>query len=268
MTFTLDDALPLERTADDVYASHTDMRYWNMIGPYGGWMAALMLKAVLADTDDTAFEPVAMTVDFMKAPGEGAITLRRHCDRAGRTAAFWRVDLDAADGTPCARAIVTLAPHRPTLDFSKRKMPEVPSAEEAEESVRKMIPVKWANLYDGRVIKGKIGAASGETHSLEWIREADRRPLDFISMAALCDTPFPRLFMATGQPSRISTITMTSYFHASAAELEEIGDAYVLSESDCERAVGGFFDQHTKFFSGTGHLLATSHQMVWYDRES
>ncbi|WP_169054041.1 thioesterase family protein [Nitratireductor sp. XY-223] len=268
MTYTLDETLGLERISDDVFKSQTDQRYWNLIGPYGGWIAALMIKAVIADRSDARFEPVALTIDFMKAPAEGEIILRRRCDRAGRTAAFWRVDMENPDGTPCARAMVTLAPHRETLVFSTQKMPDVPPPQAVERFRTEVLPVKWAHLYETRVIKGKMGEITPDAHSLTWVREADQRPLDHVSLTALCDSPFPRLFLATGRPSNISTITMTIYFHAPMAELEEIGGDHLLADARCERSVGGFFDQHTSFYSTQGNLVAASQQMVWYDREA
>jgi len=264
--FILDQTLALERSGEDLYTSHTDDRYWNMIGPFGGWMAALMLKAALAD-NDPAFEPVAMTVDFLKAPPKGPLVLRRQCDRAGRTTAFWRVDLETPDGRLCARSLVTLGPHRSTVAFSERRMPETLSAEEAADGNRTFMPVQWAKLYDCRIVKGRMGEGKQDAHSLEWIREADGRPLDYLSLAALCDSPFPRLFIATGRASSISTVTMTTYFHVSLSELAGVTDDYILCDSVCERSNGGFYDQHSRFFEKHGSLLATSHQMVWYDRQ-
>ena len=268
MTFTLDETLGLEQRGENLFASHTDKKYWNLIGPYGGWIAALMLKTVLHDLENSHFEPVAFTVDFMKAPKEGEIILKRKCDRSGRTAAFWRVDLEMPDGTPCARALLTLAPHRETLVFSKTEMPDVPDAASIEPFQTSMLPVKWAHLYETRVVKGAIGTVTPDAHSLVWVRDADKRPLDHVSLAAISDSPFPRLFLATGRPSNISTITMTIYFHAPLQELQQIGSNLILADARCERSVGGFYDQHTSFYSSSGELVAVSQQMVWYDREA
>ncbi len=265
MMFTLDRTLTLERREADVFEGHTDQAYWNLIGPYGGWIAAIMLKAAMQDAAD-GFKPLIVTVDFMKAPGEGTIVLRRRCDRAGRTAAFWQVLLETPDGTPCARALVTLAPHRETLDFSNYRMPDVPAAEQVEPFDPSFLPVKWVRSYETRIIKGQMGAENADTHSLVWIRDSDDRPLDHLSLTALADSPFPRLFLATGRPSNISTISMTNYLHATSAELDAVGDGSVLVDSRCERAGGGFYDQHSKLYSPQGHLIATSKQMVWYDR--
>lgn len=268
MTFTFDETLGLTNRGDNCFVGHTDQRYWNMIGPFGGWIAALMLKSVMQDIEEGGFEPVALTVDFMKAPGEGALVIRRTCDRQGRTAAFWRIDMETPDGKLCARAMLTLAPYRETLEFSARRDANISDPTSFELSNSRMLPIKWAHLYETRVVSGHLGATNPEARSQAWIRDVERRPLDHLSLTAICDSPFPRLFLATGTPSNISTITMTTYFHASMAELRQIGDAYILAESRCERSVGGFYDQHSNFHAADGRLLAASQQMVWYDRKA
>jgi len=267
MTFTLDDSLGLERREEGVFAGHTDKRYWNMIGPYGGWVAAMLLKAAIHDQADSAFEPVAITVDFMKAPKEGPVLMRRACDRSGRTASFWRIEMETANGTPCARALLTMAERRDTVVFSPETMPQVPNPDAVERFETTMLPVKWAHLYETRVVKGAMGGITPDTQSLVWVRDADGRPIDHLSMLAISDSPFPRLFLATGRPANISTITMTTYLHASMAELQAIGSDLILADSRCARSVGGFYDQHTHFYSQSGDLVAASQQMVWYDRK-
>lgn len=265
MSYVLDTSLRLEPLEPDVFQSQTDQTYWNLIGPYGGWIAALLLKTALHDITE-GFEPVAITVDFLKAPPEGPVVLRRVCDRAGRTTAFWRVTLEAPGGTLCARAMITLAPHRETLDFSDYSMPSVPAAASVDSFVATNLPIRWARAFETRPIKGHMGNKNDDTHSLVWIREADGRPLDHVSLTAIADSPFPRLFIKTGRPSNISTITMTTYLHASAAELAAIGTDFILADTIGERAGGGFYDQYAKFYGPDGHLIATSQQMVWYDR--
>lgn len=268
MTFYLDDSLRLTRQSDAIFTAQTDQKYWNLIGPYGGWIAALLMKAVLEDNDLNGFEPVALTVDFMKAPAEGAVVVKRSCDRAGRTTSFWRADIETPDGKPCARAMLTLATPRETLDFSQSRMPDVASADSVTIMDTQILPINWVNLYETRVVLGKMGTRTPDSRSLVWVREADGRPLDHISLTAICDSPFPRLFLATGRPSNISTVSMTTFFHASRAELDEIGNAPILADSHCERSTGGFYDQHARFFAADGRLLAASQQMVWYDRQA
>ena len=59
-----DAALPLSPLGPRAWASQVDKRYWNAIGPWGGWTAALLLKAVLAEADHNG-TPVAMTINLM-----------------------------------------------------------------------------------------------------------------------------------------------------------------------------------------------------------
>ena len=265
MTFKFDETLTLTRLEEDVYEGQTDGTYWNLIGPYGGWIAAVMLKSVLVD-NDSGFEPLVVSVEFMKAPPEGSFIVRRQCDRAGRTASFWRSELEAPDGKTCVRAMITLAPHRDTLDFSKDTIPDVPKAEEVPVLDGSRMPIKWPARYETRYISGQLGQKQEDSRSLSWIRDIEKRPLDHVSLTAISDSPFPRLFLVTGSMSNISTISLTTYLHAGNQELNKVGDAPILVEAVCERSAGGFYDQHSKFYSPQGRLIATSKQMVWYDR--
>jgi acyl-CoA thioesterase len=55
---------------------------------------------------------------------------------------------------------------------------------------------------------------------------------------------------------------MNVYFHAMPDELAGVGDDWVLSEVDCRRCEGGYFDHQLKLWSRSGALLATSEQVA------
>jgi acyl-CoA thioesterase len=57
---------------------------------------------------------------------------------------------------------------------------------------------------------------------------------------------------------------MTVYFHASSAELAEVGDGYLLAQARSQAFFNGFFDQSAELWSEAGRLLATTHQVVYY----
>ena len=57
---------------------------------------------------------------------------------------------------------------------------------------------------------------------------------------------------------------MTVYFHAGSAQLAECGHGWVLGQARAQAFRNGFFDQTAQLWSENGHLLATSHQVVYY----
>jgi hypothetical protein len=65
---------------------HTSQAYWNMIGPFGGATAAVMLQAALVHPERLG-DPIALTVNFAGPIGEGDF---------GRGAAVAHQSLDPA----------------------------------------------------------------------------------------------------------------------------------------------------------------------------
>jgi acyl-CoA thioesterase len=57
---------------------------------------------------------------------------------------------------------------------------------------------------------------------------------------------------------------MTVYFHADAAELSALNNAFVFGQAKAQCFFNGYFDQHAQLWSETGTLLATTHQVVYY----
>ena len=97
-----------------------------------------------------------------------------------------------------------------------------------------------------------------------WIKDNPPRPLDFLSLTAMADTFFGRIFLVRGVMAPIGTVSMTTYFHADAADLAGIGDAPLLGSADAKIFTKGFSDQTAELWSGDGQLLATSHQIVYF----
>ncbi len=265
MPNAFDRSLAMEQIAVDRFRGETDRNYWNMIGPFGGWIAAALLKAA-AEPNHGVFEPLSATVDYMRGLPQGGVEITRECVREGRNTRFYDVRMAQSDGPICAKASIILSTRRPTLKFADAVMPDCPGFEDIEPMDVRNMRVEWANRYEIRTVSGAFGEENDNATSAMWIRDAEHRRLDHLSMIALCDAPFPRLFYVTGGFSPISTITMTTYFHAGADELAAIGSAPVFVEARSERGNGGFFDQHSRVFARSGACLATSHQMVWYER--
>ena len=77
-----DESLPLSPAGPRLWDSRIDKRYWNMIGPWGGWTAALLLKAVLAESDHGG-TPVGLTVNLMGGLDESPLQLSTRRQEGG-----------------------------------------------------------------------------------------------------------------------------------------------------------------------------------------
>ena len=259
-----DNAIALQ-ASEEGFAGRTSPAYANFIGPYGGITAAQCLNAVLQHPERLG-DPVALTVNFAAAVADGEFQVRPRPARTNRSTQHWIVEMLQA-GEVVATATALTAVRRPTWAGQEAHMPKVTAAAEVPRSRRK--GVAWLERYDMRYLMGTIprdwdGGGAQESLSRLWVRDDPPRPLDFPSLAALCDVFFPRIWLRRARQTPLGTVSMTVYFHASAEELEDAGTGYLLAQARGQGFGSGYFDHTGQMWSEGGGLLATTHQVMYY----
>ncbi|GGC61529.1 acyl-CoA thioesterase [Undibacterium terreum] len=268
----LDIATAVQRQQDGSFAGSTSAAYGNMVGPFGGVTAATLLQSVMQHPDRLG-EPVALTVNFAGPLADGEFTMIAEPVRTNRSTQHWLIRMLQAGATAATATVVT-ATRRDTWSATELRFPDVPSAA-AIERTPPLERAAWTAQYDMRFVRGGPGAdgkwamdagAGAEPDSVSqlWIRDEPARTLDFISLAAICDAFYPRLFVRRPKWVPVGTVSLTTYFHADSAALAACGTDALLG---CARALNfsnGYFDQTAEVWSAAGQLLATSHQVVYY----
>ncbi|MDP3544555.1 MAG: thioesterase family protein [Phreatobacter sp.] len=263
----LDAAMVFHREADGTLAGHTSPAYWNMVGPFGGITAAQLLKAAM-DHPARIGEPVAQTVNFCAPIAEGAFAITVKEVRSGRSVQHFYAELVQGE-TIAANATMVFARRSETWRHHASPMPVAPPAD-AVSVLAKKPPLAWLNAYEFRYVSG-LPILKSEAHetpqsatSLLWVADQPPRPLDHVALASLCDIFIVRVFQVRGLRTPAGTVSMTSYFHASAEELAEQGTKPVLAKADSVRFGDQFHDQQAELWSQSGQLLATTAQVVWF----
>ncbi|WP_304218682.1 thioesterase family protein [Phenylobacterium aquaticum] len=257
-----DSALPLTAKGPRAWESQVDKRYWNAIGPWGGWTIALLLKAVLAEADHNG-TPVAMTANLMGGLDETPLTVTTRPARQGRSMEFWTSELGQGEGV-AAMAMVTLGHRRDTLSAHEAQMPLVAAPETLEVPERRG-GLAFGGMFDFLPAGGAtILQENASTETLTWVRDGQGRALDYPLLAALADVFAPRIFYREPVRRPVSTVSMSVYFHATPAELAAVGGDFVLAQAQARRFEAGFFDQTGTLWSRDGVLLATTEQLCWF----
>ncbi|WP_043536535.1 acyl-CoA thioesterase [Saccharomonospora cyanea] len=260
-----DDAVALDPVAEGVYSGRTHPAYANMVGPFGGITAAVVVRAVLDDARLLG-ELLSLTVNYAAPVADGTFELTATPVRTNRSTQHWTVEL-AQDGTVTTTATVVTGLRRPTWSDTEVAMPEVPAAEAVP--VRPMPDfVVWARNYEMRYVEGALpdvdtGAQPDSTTTL-WVRERPSRPLDVPALAALCDVFYPRVLRRRGTFVPAGTVSLSTYFHAAADTVRAQGDRPLLATARAGVFGGGYFDQSARLWSAGGELLASSHQLVYF----
>lgn len=268
-----DKALALHHS--DIRVGHftgmTSPDYWNMVGPFGGTTAAVVLQSVLRHPDLLG-APIALTVNYATAIEAGAFDVQATAVRTNRSTQHWTVQITqaGASGAPqvTTTATVVTAARRETWSTNDLPMPAVPGPEQTERMTIGPKGVAWIGQYDMRPVRGSIPTQwdGGGEHSetMLWLRDADPRPLDFPALASMSDMFYPRVWLRRAKPVPAGTVSITTYFHADASHLAEIGCGYLLGRAVGQQFQNGFFDQSAQLWSQAGALLATSNQIVYF----
>ena len=257
----LDRSLALSRSGEGTWIAHADPNYASMNGMFGGWTAAVALRAVCDEVDGEA-APSAVTVNFVGRvePGSDLLIQTRRVG-GGRSVSYWQSEITADDVT-LAIASVVLTQRRETDGHLEIKAPDAPDPDTLE--VTHPAPGPWGERAPVRPIFGLPRHDRENTYSAAWVCETSGRSVDHVQLALLADHREPRSFMWSDGPRPSSTLTLSVYFHATEDELAAVGDDVILSEAFGTSGAHSPSEEHLRLWSRHGALLATSRQMAWY----
>lgn len=259
---TLEDSLALTSAAPGEWRATASPLYEANTGMFGGWTAALLLKAVVED-ERAQGAPISLNVNYLsRVEPKAELILRARLLGATRSLFTWQSELWlAATNELATTATVVLANRRESDTFLELKMP---AAGDPETLGVFHPPATFGQRTPVRTVAGYPPFNKPSTHSVHWVRELSGRTVDHVQIAYLADVCPPRVFYLSEGPRPSSTVTLSVYFHASDAELGAVGSDYVLSEIIGTRATGSTCGSKLAMWSRQGALLATSEQLCWF----
>src|SRR5699024_1948952 len=146
------------------------------------------------------------------------------------------------------------ATRRETWSATELDMPDVPEPKNVPALPSQGLPA-WVRNYDIRIARGIPDLFSDNTEESEdsvtrqWIQDKPERPLDFLSLAAMSDSFFPRIFVRRNKMIPAGTVSLTIYFHANAETLATYGSKPILGDARALRFNDGFFDQAAEMWA-------------------
>ena len=240
--------------------------YQNIVGPFGGITAAALLNAVLTHPEVEG-SPVSLTVNFLAAINASVITIVPRLIRSNRSNQHWIVEAQA-DGEAVLTATLVLAQRRDTWQMMEKSFPVVAAVDELSP-----MPIDnmnaWVQQYEMRFVEGSLFEpapedAQASSESLHWIRDRQPRDLDFLSLTAMTDSFFPRLYLLKRDFFPAGTVSFTVYFHVDTDQLASLNSPWALAHARASNFNGSYFDQTGELWSPDGRLLTTTTQMVYY----
>jgi acyl-CoA thioesterase len=253
---------------DSRWQGQTSEDYWAFVGPFGGATAATILRALM-DHPERAGSPLALTVNYCAPIAEGAFDLDVRLVKANRSSQHWCVELTQKNGEVATLATAVFADRRPSWSHQQAQFPQAVPFDQIRPFPK--IAASWANQYDFRFVEGNpdfSGAAPqaepASALSKVWIGDRVPRKIDMLSLMAMSDAFFGRVFHAKRELVPFGTVSLTTYFHVAAEDLATEDISRVLAVADAKIFHKSYGDQNGELWSPNGRLLATTTQIAYF----
>jgi acyl-CoA thioesterase len=240
-----------------------DPGWWAGRGPNGGYLAAIVLRAMIAELDDASREPRSLTCHYLRPPGTGPVRVDVTVERGGRALSTLTARL-RQDGRDCILAIAAFGIDVPAPAEFATAPPAVPPPEEIEPApAERSSGLSIAERFEVRPALGS-GMLEGADEAITggWLRFADARATDALALAMFADAWWPSPWVRLREPVPAPTMDLTVHFRAPrAAAALEPGEP-VLAVFRSTTAADGFFDEDGEVWTRDGVLLAQSRQLA------
>ena len=255
-----DAATEVRDTGNGAYDARLDAQ-WSIGGKLnGGYLLAVVGRAVLAELGGTYPHPVAASAHFLHAPEPGPARVEVTVLRTGRKAAQARATLHAA-GRPCVEAVLTAGRLDGEVWWDGVLVPELPPEDQCPR-----LPVQGpgfevplmavlAERLDPAVLGWTTGRASGAGELRGWVRFDDGREPDPLALLMVVDALPPATF-DLGATGWVPTLTLTCHLRAAPAP-----GALVVRQR-VRHVAGGRVDEECDVWDSSGRLVATGHQLA------
>jgi acyl-CoA thioesterase len=255
-TVTVGDSRWQGKTSDD---------YWAFVGPFGGATAATILRALI-DHPQRAGDPLALTVNYCAPVAQGAFDLDVRLVKANRSSQHWSVEMTQGGGEVATLATAVFAERRPSWSHQQASFPQATPFEQTLPYPK--VAASWVKQYDFRFVAGepKFGTPSSapDAYSKLWISDRVPRKIDPLSLIAMSDAFFGRVFHARQELVPFGTVSLTTYFHVDATDLAAEDITRVLAIADAKIFHKSYGDQNGELWSPSGRLLATTTQIAYF----
>ena len=248
---------------DGVFEADLDDRWWVVRGPHGGYLAAIILRALLASQPDSDRSIRSFTTHYLAAPKAEAMRIQVSVDRIGKSMSYLSARCMQGERT-VAQSLAAFSVPWPGLSFNNIPMPEVLSPDEGFP-----VPIEGSSIpnflanFDMRWVLGE-SPFSGADEALVggWLRLREPVVADEPVVACLLDAWAPAVFPKADRPVVAPTIDLTMHFRTALPVEGAAADDFYLGRFQSRMAHDGFFEEDGELWTEDGRLIAQSRQLA------
>jgi acyl-CoA thioesterase len=231
---------------------------WRVERPNGGYVAAIVLRAVTAELADPVRVPRSFTVHYLRPPADGPVEIEVTVERAGRTMSSVSARL-LQGGRTVALALVAAGHARENFALDAAPLPDVAAPEDCPVLAEPAFPIPIRENFETRLAIGPQPFTGGsEAVTGGWLRLVDPEPVDAHVLAQVADAWVPALFSTTTTRTGVPTIDLTVHFRQ-----QPLGeDPWLFVRFQTRLAAEGFLEEDGQIWDRRGRLLAHSRQLA------
>jgi acyl-CoA thioesterase len=234
------------------------------VGPHGGYIAAILLRALIQTVDDSERAPRSLTIHYASSPKPGAVTIHTTLERRGRSLSTLSARMEQ-DGSLMVLALAAFSVPWNAPDAGEVPLPELPGPDAERSSTPK--------LFEGApgftrqlVMQPRVGAVpfagSGAPMRIGgWIGLPEQRPVDSLALALFCDAWFPPSFIGLSEPAVSPTVDLTIHFRQPMSQSSSDPASLCLGIFETRLLHDGFFEEDGVVWAPDGTVLAQSRQL-------
>jgi acyl-CoA thioesterase len=241
--------------------------WWVVRGPNGGYVAAVVLRAMQDAVGDAGRAPRSLTVHYVAPPAEGPCEIDVTVERAGRSLSTLSARLRQGHRLRALALGAFSAPWRTGLALHHARMPAaappeatppMPPREGGELALHGRYEYRWA-------LGGAPFSSAPEAVVGGWIRLRDPHPVDAAVAAAITDAWPPTIMPVLGPDliaSGFPTLDLTIHFRTALPLADAAAGDWTLAVFRAREVRDGFFEEDGELWSRDGRLLVHSRQLA------
>ena len=235
-------------------------------GPHGGYLAAMLLRALIASVADDARAPRSLTIHYARAPEPGPVRIATTVEREGRSLSTLSARMSQGDHL-IGLALAAFSVPWGGPEISDVQIPAVDPPDPSREGV-KLIERGGPEFARHIVLQPRIEGLplSGEERPMAiraWMGLVEPRPIDALSLAFFSDALIPAPYMRLREWSAVPTVDLTVHFHERMRPVPGADPSELcLAQTTSELIHDGFFVEDGLIWASDGTLLAHSRQLA------
>jgi acyl-CoA thioesterase len=253
------------RVDDGRFEARVDRGWWVVGGPNGGYLAAIILRALTEVVGVPERAPRSLTVHYTSPPHEGAILVATAIEHVGRSVTSCSARVYQEDRL-VATAMAAFSVVRSGPEFCDLTPPDAPGPEKLPRTPTFPDSPPIIDRWDMRWTMGRPPTPDApperEAVAGGWIRLEEPQVIDAPAVAAIMDAWIPPVFSRAREPLRLPTVDLTVHFRTSLPLPGAEADDFLLAVFRTNAAAEGFIEEDGEVWSANGRLVAQSRQLA------